>query len=56
MEGVFVVLDSTIAEATQEHQGEGALLLLRHAAALAMAKGKRDRPAVATSFINRQLK
>ena len=42
-EQVFDVLDSAIAEATHEHQGEGALVLLTHAAALAMAKGKRDR-------------
>ena len=43
IEKAFVALDTAIAEAADERQGDGALLLLRHAAALAMGHGKRKR-------------
>jgi len=43
IEEIFTALDSAIAEVPEQHRGDPGVLLMRHAALLAKAKGKRDR-------------
>lgn len=43
MDKVFAALDSAIAEVPEDHRSLEGVLLLRHAAILARANGKRDR-------------